>query len=632
MAQPLISFGGLASGIDTKAVIDALIGVRKRPIGILQARQANFRQLQSSYQALETKLEALHNAADDLRRSTDFLSFSANSSNDTAVTASADGSAGVGSFQVTVSTLASTESEGSTGFADFDTTNLGTGTLKITLAGTEHDIDVATGEDTLEGIRDAINDSEIGVTATIVNDGTTGTPYRLVVTGNDTGAANTISFSDDLGGTGLAATLSFSNLKEASDATVNINGLDVSRSTNTINDVVPGVTLNLLSAGTSTITVDTDVESIKTKVRSLVAAHSDLVSYIDSQIEYSDTAERAGAFNGEAAVRSIKSRILNLYSDDAYPGGTFNALSDAGISVERDGTLSFDEEKFDQAAIDDLAGLTSLFTTDGDQIDGLGFSLLEVPEDVKAGDYVVNITQAATKAGTQASQAFPVGGLTADEKLTITLGTEEVEVELLAGDTLADAVSKINSALDDAGIDVTASDDAGTLSFNADSYGSGSSFSVVSDQAVGPGSTGVGTTSLVATGLDVVGTINGEAATGDGQVLTGDEDTTADGVRLRYTGTSTPASADLTVGPDGFFVKMEETLDSILDPIGGTIETKLDSIDESLDDMQDRIEDLNERAELYRDVLVRRFAALEGLLGKLQSQQAFLATYQFPSF
>lgn len=631
MADPLISFGGIASGLDTQSIIAALVGVRRRPISILQGQQTEYERLKTRYDSLKDKLEALQNAADDLRGSTDFLSFTAAVSNDTVLNATPDGSAAPGSFSVEVSALAKAESEGSTGFADFDTTNLGTGTLKITVGGTEHDVVINSGEDTLEGIRNAIIDADIGVTATVVNEGTGATPYRLVVTSEETGAANSISFSDDLGGSGLAATLNFGNLVAGSDSVAIVNGLTITRSTNSVDDVVPGVSLDLLSVGSSTVTVSSNVTDIKAKIQTYVGVHSDLMSFINSEIKVSDVTDNAGVFNGESTVRRIKNDILTLYGSSSYPGGTLSTLGEVGLSLQRDGTLEFDEAKFDEAADENLDDLTALFTRVGDTIDGTGFSIYDVPDELAAGTYAVNVTQAATRAGAAASQAFAGAGLTADEMLTITLGSDSVDVQLSTGDSLEDAVSKINTALNDAGIDVAASDDGGVLTFAADSYGSAGSFSVVSDTAVGAGSTGVGTTLLAATGLDIQGTINGEAATGEGQYLTGDTGTTAEDVRIRYIGT-TATSADLTVGPDGFFVKMEELLDGFLAPISGAIDARLDGLEESIGKIDDRIESMDDRVEQYREMLVRKFASLESVLGKLQAQQSYLSTFQFPNF
>src|SRR5689334_19052511 len=106
MAEPTISFGGIASGLDTKSIIAALSAVNKKPIGILQAKQTDFAQLKAKYEALRDKLQNLKDKTSDLAKATQFLAYSATSSNTNVLTATATGAAGAGSFDVTVNTLA----------------------------------------------------------------------------------------------------------------------------------------------------------------------------------------------------------------------------------------------------------------------------------------------------------------------------------------------------------------------------------------------------------------------------------------------------------------------------------------------------------------------------------------------
>lgn len=615
---PLISFGGLASGLDTQAIIDALVGARRRPIDLLEDRKAEFDFLKSAYESLRDKLTALEDAASELAKSTKLLAFEASSSDPTVVTATADGSAAEGSFSVQVTSLAKAKVDASGGYADFDTTSVGSGTIKITVGGTTTDVVIDPSASTLEDVRDAINQADAGVTATIVNEGTGASPYKLVVSADQTGTANaqTIDLS------AFSGSLAFTTVQAAADASLTVNGISVTRSENEIDDVVPGVTFQALSLGSATVTLSPDYSAIEEKIEDYVAAHNDLVDYVNSQIEVDPDTQTGGPFNGESAVRSIKSQILSKISLAGFPGGSLSSLAEVGLELEADGTLTFDSTKFEQAAKTNLADVTALLTTKGDYVTGDGLTLYEVPDDLAAGSYAVQITQAATKAAVTAGSSF-ASPLPGPETLTITQGSLSVDVQLAAGDTLADAVSKINQALADAGIDVTASDQGGSLSFEADVYGQKGNFTVVSD--VASGGSGVGTSTLSATGLDVQGTIGGEAAVGDGQFLEGASGGTFEGVKIRYTGT-TAGSGTLVVGPDGFFVAMEDLLDGFLDPVDGAVEGRIDGIEETIDDIEDRIDALEDRLDRYRETLERQFTALEQTLGRLQSQQSFLAT------
>lgn len=628
MAEPLLSFGGITSGLDTKAIIDALLKVQGKPIELLQVKQANFTTLRKKYESLETKLDALRDRADDLRKAGGFLSFSAKSSSETVLAASASGDASPGTFQVTVSKLAAAEVSTSGGYADFDTTAVGNGTIGITVGGVAHSVSIASGTDTLEDVRDAINDAEIGVTATIVNEGSGATPHKLVITGDQTGAAQTIAF--DL--SGFTGSLAFTEQVAAQDSEIAVNGLTIHRATNSISDVVNGVTLDLKSTSATPVTVTTaaDLGSIKDKLQKYVEAHNDLIGFVNAEIKVNQSTDKAGAFNGESTARNIKQRILAAYGSGGYPGGTLSTLTEIGVKLDKDGAISFDPAKFDEVADDSLDDVTRLLTTVGDKIDKPGFALTYVPDSLGYGDYAVAVTQLATKAGATAGATFAGGGpLSADETLTFTVGAKTVDVALLSGDTLAQAVGKINNKLAAADVDVSASDASGSLKFDAKEYGSALSFSVVSSVAAGAGSTGVGNAPLTGTGQDVAGTINGVALVGEGQTLSGATGSPYADLKIKYTGTTT-TTASLTVGADGFFEKMKHILDDYLKPISGAVDARIDGLQDAIDDMGKRITSMQDRLEQYGDTLRQRFTALDALIGKLQAKQQFLATFSFP--
>lgn len=627
MAAPLISFGGIASGLDTQSIIAALSSINQRPIALLEKKQAEFSALKKKYQEFETKLETLRERARELSESKEFLAFKASSANTNVVTATANGSAGVGAFDVTVSSLAKSQVSASSGFADFTTTSAGTGTIKVTVDGTEHSISIGTGQDTLEGIRDRINTADIGVTATIVSSGTGSTPYQLVLQGEDTGTES--AFTIDL--SSFTGSLSFTTQQAATNANVTVNGMTFQRQTNTISDIVPGVTLDLVSTNASpvSISVTTDLEEIKKRVQGYVDAHTDLVNFVNNNIKTVN--DKGGPFNGESTVRNIKNRLLSQIASAGYPGGTLKTLAEIGVKLQNDGTLVFDSSKFDDVAAEKLEDITSLMTKVGSFFDTAGFTLMTKPPKAASGDHAVTITQLATKASGVAGNAFASGStLNSDEKLTFTIGTKTVDVQLASGDDIATAVTKINDALSDADVDLEASDDAGSLKFAAKVYGSAASFSVVSDQPAGMGSTGVDLGGITASGLDAAGTIGGIALVGEGQVLKGADNSVYEGLEFRHTGTST-GSAVLTLGADGFFVKLEDTLDEMLAAVSGPVSARLDGLGDRIDDLGDRIDSLEERNAKFEDILRARFTALEEIMGRFQAQSSFLASYTFPT-
>lgn len=627
MAAPLISFGGIASGLDTASIIAALSSLNQRPIALLEQKRAEFGSLKKRYEELDDKLSTLRDKARNLAKSKDFLAFSAASSKSDVLTASASGAAGVGAFDVTVNSLAKSQVNASNGYADFTTTSAGTGTINITVGGTQHAISVGTGQDTLEGIRDRINAADIGVSATIVSSGTGSTPFQIVLQSDETGTEK--AFTVDM--TSFTGSLSFTNQQTATNASISVNGMTFERQTNTISDVVPGVTLNLVatSATPVSVSVTTDTDTIKKRVQEYVDAHTDLVNFMNSNIKAVN--DKGGPFNGESTVRNIKNRLLSQLTSGGYPGGTLKTLAEVGVKLQNDGTLTFDSTKFSEVALEKLDDVTSLMTKVGNSFDTAGFTLMKKPPAAASGNHAVTITQVATKASGTASNAFASGStLNSDELLTFTVGTKSIAVQLLGGDDIAAAVTKINAALDAEDIDIKASDDGGSLKFAAQVYGSATSFTVVSDQPAGMGSTGVDFGGVTGVGLNAAGTIGGIALVGDGQVLKGDANSVYKGLEFRHTGTTT-GNSTLTLGADGFFVRLEDTLDDFLAAVSGPVAARVDGLDERMDDMADRIASLDKRNAQYEDLLRRRFTALDQVMGRLQAQSSFLSSFSFPT-
>src|SRR5262249_21005013 len=187
--------------------------------------------------------------------------------------ASAASSAAAGSYTISVGHLAQSQVLGAAGVASLQTAG-STGTLTIQVgssAAVTVTIDAA--NNTLGGVRDAINAANTGVTASIVNDGSA-TPYRLVLTANASGAANTLQVTDNLtAGAMHDALAGLAEVRPALDAALTVNGLPVSSASNTLASAVPGVTLNLLKGGDATLTIARDSAAVQTAVAAFVKAY-----------------------------------------------------------------------------------------------------------------------------------------------------------------------------------------------------------------------------------------------------------------------------------------------------------------------------------------------------------------------
>ena len=359
-----IQFGGIASGLDTNALIDGLVKVERRSIDILKTQSARYQAQQGVLSILSSNLASVKSAAQNLSLSTDFNKRAISSSDETVLKASAGSSALVGSYTVNVSSLAKAKVLQSTGYAS-TTDIIGQGTLTITVGGTSKDITVDGTNNTLSGLKDAINDANAGVTASIVNTGTSTAPsYKLIVQGKNTGLENDVSLSfavtdggsDPFAGGGDV-------VQAAADAQFTVNGLSLTRSSNTVSDAIPGVTLSLLKEGgaSSTVNITSDTSAVMANVKSLVDAYNAVAKIVRDQFSLNSATGRQGALAGDSTVRTAISRLRNALTSVRGGDGSIRSLSDLGVRFQKDGSLSLDESKLTNALSQDPEAVQKLF-------------------------------------------------------------------------------------------------------------------------------------------------------------------------------------------------------------------------------------------------------------------------------
>lgn len=383
-------------GLDVQGIVDNLITVERDPITKLQAQTRTYQDKISAYQAFNSKLLAfktsvesiLFNGADvPLNIPSDFTDRigtslfalrKASSSNEAVVTASSDKGQVTGKFTVTVDNLATYDSYASGGFDSDTATATKTGTLVIQKGtATPLTVTVDSSNNTLQGIKNAINSANAGFAASIVNVGGIH-PYRLAITSNDTGADNSLTITDNLDqGDGQA--MSFSQTTDGIDAQLHINGISYSSASNSVTSAVDGVTFDLNGAlGTAVIGVDHDLDAIVAGLKDFVAKYNDVVSYVRSQSNYDSTKKTAGLLSGDFTLRETQARLSSAISQSIdSDGSSFTLLSQIGIKLGNDGTLSLDETKL-------RAGLSANFTDTAhlllaDASDGEGGTVSLIP-------------------------------------------------------------------------------------------------------------------------------------------------------------------------------------------------------------------------------------------------------------
>ena len=285
-----ITSAGLGSGL----MLAGLATMAVEAVAALDRKESVYQAKLSAYGSLKGAVSSFQGAMRGLSSLSKFQAIKATSGDSTIYTASAAANAVPGAYAVEVTALAQAHKLASKGFATV-TDQLGTGTLTITKGSVATAVTIAAADNSLSGIRDAINAAKAGVTATIINDGSATTPYKLIVTSNDTGAANAvkITVSGDSVGTNVdddglsqlaydpAGTLgngkNLTQTAAAQNATLKVDGVDISKTTNTVTDVIQGVTLNLVKTGAATtLTVVRDTASVKTSVEAFVKAYNDI--------------------------------------------------------------------------------------------------------------------------------------------------------------------------------------------------------------------------------------------------------------------------------------------------------------------------------------------------------------------
>jgi flagellar hook-associated protein 2 len=361
-SSPILSLIG-PSGLDTGAIIDALASVRRNPIRRLEAQRTRLQKQNTEFSTLRTKLEALRAKAASLDTAAELRALSAVSTDPTVLTAVVGSGANEGTYNITVNNLAESESKIATGVAEKTGLAIGSGIISITAAGgVKYDVDIGANAD-LESIKNAINASEAPVTASIIDDGSGTNPYKLVLTSEGTGAASAFSVSLT-GFTSHVGTFDVSNLTTGQDASFTFNGVPVTRSTNTVTDIVPGLTFTLLKeGGSSTVTVTKDREAVKNKIKELVSAFNDVIDLFRAHSN-ADLKDTTAVLYGDNTLRAAQSTIRGVI--DSKVTGTssqYDSLAALGIRTGADGRLSVDDAALTNALNADFDGVISLFTT-----------------------------------------------------------------------------------------------------------------------------------------------------------------------------------------------------------------------------------------------------------------------------
>ena len=659
-----ISSPGIGSNIDVSGIVSKLVALERQPITQLDLREASYQAKLSAIGTLKGALSSLQGAAAALNSSARFRGFTATVSNSELFSASAATGATSGSYDVEVQTLATSNRLASTAFASADTV-VGNGTLTLQFGtatpasvgppatpasfAPNADRGIATitidaSNNTLAGIRKAINDANVGVTASIVNDGT---GYRLTLSSTSTGAANSIKLTVEEGGlpadntdtTGLsqlaydpvAAAGSGKNMSEtvaAQNATAILNGLTVTSATNTISSAIENVTLTLKKAApgtTASLTVARDSASVRGAVDSFVKAYNDAAKTLKDLTAYNAATKTSGLLQGDTSVLALQGQLRTVLNSALPTTNGYRSLSEVGISFQRDGSLAVNSTKL-QAAIDNPdKDLAALFATAGSVSDST-IEYTASTSSTRAGRYEVVVTQAATQG--KATGDAAVGSLTIDasnDALSISVDGTAVSISLTRKTyaSLAELVTELQqrvngaSSLSNAGIGVSVSESGGILTVTSSAYGADSKVSV----SGGNGAANLFGTTTSTDGVDVEGTIDGKAATGAGQQLTA-QSGDATGLIITTTGSGT-GSLGWVEFSEGFGALLNRSLTDMLGS-SGNLASRIDGINATIKEIGTRRVAIDKRASAAEKRYLAQYNALDALMSSMLSTSQFL--------
>jgi flagellar hook-associated protein 2 len=426
------------------------------------------------------------------------------------------------------------------------------------------------------------------------------------------------------------------SLQSAQDAVIQVGSLTYTKPSNTIADAIQGVTLNLLKTVTSEtvdVTVSTDPSTITSGITKFISAYNATIKYLNDQSSFDPKAGPAKPLLGDSTVALLKRQLQALVTGAVPGAGTaVNSLSVLGVSTNKStGQLTLDESKLNAVLADSLRDVTRLFVGIGVP-SHTGVTYAGKTADTQPGTYAIEVLTAPTKATVTGGSVVPSGGIAQAETLTVSLNANAtqagsapvaVRVSLTAGSTISDIVSALNGAFATAGLAASASNNGGRLQITATKYGDDYRLTAFSDLADDGNQSGIGTTVLTSTGVDISGRIGGHKATGIGEVLT-----SASGFGESGLSVSAPVAATGSFGTVAVTSGIADRAARLLDAAtkaGGSIQARVDGLAKSIEDVDRDIARKTRQLASQETRFREQFQRLEALLGQFQTQSQALS-------
>lgn len=375
-----ISSTGIGSGLDVNKIVSQQVALESKPLEKLESKNTSLNSEISTWGGIKSELSALQDASQKLMDLSSWNARALKSSSETAVTGTAAEGATVGSFAIEVTRLAQAQSTRMASSIPA-TDTFSAGRLDISLGdgssfGSAISVDISDG-DSLSAIASKINGTaNIGVTATVIK--TSDTEQQLVMRSNSTGEAMGFKVQAFNGGgtaitdgTGLGqlayndgSTGGMALTQAGLDATATIEGIAITSASNTLTDAVPGLTLNLQQTGSSTVTVSNDTKPAKDAIDGFVKAYNTIVSNLSNLTKYDAGTKTAGPLQGDSTAVGLLNTLKNMVGATGPAGTSYSRMSDVGLELQRDGTLTTNTTKL-TAALANPTDLKTFFSAAG---------------------------------------------------------------------------------------------------------------------------------------------------------------------------------------------------------------------------------------------------------------------------
>lgn len=367
---------GVGSGMDINGIVSQLIEADGRPaLSAIDRKETAVNERVSALGRLKSALSDFRTATGKLNQPGSFNTHQATSPDEDALMVTAESGSAAGSYSIEVQQMAKSHKLTSNGYSGYDAV-VGTGELSLSVGENTFSINIDGTNNTLAGMRDAINSStdNAGVNASIINvdDGTGGTVSKLVLTSKNTGTENAITVSAGGSLSGLSynpgGTGGLTEQNAAQDAIILVDGQTATRSTNSIKDVIQGVTLDLKKVEPGVelnIEISLDETSIKEVADGFVSAYNGLMSIVKDLGRYGGEDGESGALIGDSTLRSIQTQIRQSVGDKvSSANGDYNSLAMVGITIDRDGIMALNGSEFSEALNDNLNALSGVFSSE----------------------------------------------------------------------------------------------------------------------------------------------------------------------------------------------------------------------------------------------------------------------------